>query len=222
MSSKKFITVKRKGNKQAVPISKRKPYGIQRELAYDEVQKLRKEGNKARLIETNRKRNLYAAYEGTIPVETKQSSENTGDNKNVTLKTETPINKKRTYKEVYENMKLVPISLRLSGEPRKGSIYAAIITGTDPKYGLKREFLNGDRTYSGKHDLTVDYSANLKPGTIIETGAGGSWKNKYGSYYIVTNKGLRQLESNYNGSGRLIVKDLIKAREKALGKFNEK
>ena len=124
---------------------------------------------------------------------------------------------KMTYSEARKSMKEVPVDFRLRGDPRKGSIYAAVITGTDPKYGLKRKFLNGDRTYTGKHDLTVDYHANLKPGTIVETGEGGSWKNKYGAYYIVTSKGLKPLKDNYNGEGKLYVKDLVKAREKATG-----
>ena len=125
---------------------------------------------------------------------------------------------KMTYSEAWKSMKEVPVDFRLRGDLRKGSIYAAVITGTDPKYGLKREFLNGDRTYTGKHYLTVDYHAKLKPGTIIETAEGGSWQNKYGRYYIVTSKGLTLLRGNYNGAGKLYVKDLVKAREKAIGK----
>lgn len=116
------------------------------------------------------------------------------------------------------HMPLVPVDLRISGEPRKGTLYAAVITGTDPKYGLKREFLKGDRTYTGKYDVTVDYSAKLKPGTIIETGEGGSWKNSYGNYYIVTTDGLKPFKSNYQGKGKLEIKDIMKAREKAMNK----
>ena len=180
-----------------------KPYGITKAEAEKEVHKLREEGERARLIETNRKKELYAPYEGVLKTASHDDKPQPAH--------------RLTYSELQKSMKDVPVEFRLKGEPRKGSVYAAVITGTDPKYGLKREFLKGDRTYTGKHDLTVDYHANLKPGTIIETGEGGSWNNKYGTYYIVTSKGLKPLKNNNNGEGKLYVKDLVKAREKATG-----
>ena len=194
-------------------MDKTKPYGVSRELAEEEVQELRKKGDRARLIETNRNKKLYAAYEGVTPV---QSGQNAQTMKNEETKKIPP--KRMTYKEAYEKMPLVPINLRIGGEPRKGSVYAAVITGTDPKYGLKREFLKGERTYSGKNDVTMDYSAKLKPGTIIETGEGGSWKNSWGNYYIVTTDGLKLFKSNYQGKGKLEIKDIMKARENAMSK----
>ena len=179
------------------------PYGTTKPRAEEEVHKLREEGEHARLIETNRKKELYAPYEGALkaqapPVRLSPS--------------------RISYSEAYKNMKEVPVKLRITGDTRKGSVYAAVITGTDPKYGLKREFIQGDKIYSSTHKLTVDYEAKLKPGTIIETGESGSWNNKYGTYYIVTSKGLKPLMSNYNGEGKLYVKDLVKAREKATAK----
>lgn len=180
------------------------PYGESKPEASEQARKLRDEGERVRVIETNKKKDLYAPFVGDLK---------TGK---VIEPAKESAKQKLTYSKALENMKPVPIELRIEGEPRKGSIYAAVITGTDPKYGLKREFLKGDKTYTGKHDVTVDYSASLKPGTIIETGEGGSWNNKYGNYYIVTDKGLRKLSSNYNGEGKLTVKDLVKAREKAL------
>ena len=204
-------------DRKVYPVGKRKAYGVPRELAYEEVQELRKKGGKARLIETNRRKGLYAAYEGITPYQYAQKGQtlanavNNGDNKKIPTK-------RMTYKEAYEKMPLVPINLRIDGDTRKGKVYAAVITGTDPKYGLKREFLTGDRTYYGKHDVTLDYSAKLKPGTIIETSESGSWKNSYGTYYIVTPTGLKHLKSNYNGDGKLFIKDLVKARENAMAK----
>ena len=50
-------------------MDKTKPYGVSRELAAEEVQALRDKGQKARLIETNRKKDLYAPYEGVLPVD---------------------------------------------------------------------------------------------------------------------------------------------------------
>ena len=184
------------------------PYGESRAEAEAEVQKLREEGEKARLIKTNEKNDLYAPYEGTLPVDKSV-------NEALVKSDAKPV--KMTYKDAIEKMKPVSGDLRIEGDTRKGKIYAAVITGTDPKYGLKREFLNGDRTYTDKgRYVTIDYHTNLKPGTIIETGEGGSWKNNYGYYYIVTTKGIEPFKSNYNGNNKLFIKDLIKAREKAM------
>ena len=54
---------KGKGKDRIVhPITTRKPYGITRELAASEVQALRAQGKKARLIQTNHRLDLYAPY----------------------------------------------------------------------------------------------------------------------------------------------------------------
>ena len=58
---------KRKDDGRVFPIQKRKPYGISRTLAYEDVQAFRKEGKKARLIKTNNKLDLYAPYISDIP-----------------------------------------------------------------------------------------------------------------------------------------------------------
>ena len=58
---------KRKDDGRVFPIQKRKPYGISRQLAYEDVQSLRQEGKKARLIKTNRKLDLYAPYISDMP-----------------------------------------------------------------------------------------------------------------------------------------------------------
>ena len=58
---------KRKDDGRVFPVKKRKPYGISRTLAYEDVQAFRKEGKKARLIKTNNKLDLYAPYISDIP-----------------------------------------------------------------------------------------------------------------------------------------------------------
>ena len=45
----------------------KKPYGVSRELAAEEVQAMRKNGYMARLIKTNRRLDLYAPYESVLP-----------------------------------------------------------------------------------------------------------------------------------------------------------
>ena len=188
--------------------SNKDPYGEPKSEATEQARKLREEGEHVRVIETNKKNEKYAPFVGDLKTGKIIGNENSD------------MKERQTYSKALEKMKPVNVNFRIHADSRKGSVYAAVINGTDPKYGLKREFLKGDKTYTGKNDLAVDYSASLKPGTIIETGEGGSWKNKYGNYYIVTNKGLRKLSSNYNGEGKLTIKDLVKARESALNKGN--
>ena len=47
--------------------SKKQPYGVSRKLAYGEVEALRNDGKRARLIKTNQKLDLYAPYESSLP-----------------------------------------------------------------------------------------------------------------------------------------------------------
>jgi len=73
----KWITKKGKdGENRHIPIKDRKPYGIPREKALIDVEKLREMGKRARLIETNRKHELYAPYEATINEEGNPIAEN--------------------------------------------------------------------------------------------------------------------------------------------------
>ena len=58
---------KGKGKERKVYPVKRQPYGISRELAYKDVQELREKGKRARLIETNKRLDLYAPYESDLP-----------------------------------------------------------------------------------------------------------------------------------------------------------
>ena len=60
-------TWKRKDDGRVFPIQKRKPYGISRTLAYEDVQAMRNAGKRARLIETNTRLDLYAPYESVLP-----------------------------------------------------------------------------------------------------------------------------------------------------------
>ena len=60
---------KGKGKERKVYPVKKQPYGISRELAYKDVQELREKGKKARLIETNKRLDLYAPYESDLPTQ---------------------------------------------------------------------------------------------------------------------------------------------------------
>ena len=54
-------------DRQVYPVNKQKAYGVARQLAYEDVVKLRDHGKRARLIRTNQKLDLYAPYESTLP-----------------------------------------------------------------------------------------------------------------------------------------------------------
>jgi hypothetical protein len=72
------------------PITKRAPYGVSRSLAAEEVERLRKEGERARLIETNRNRRLYAPYESKLSLIEKQQTPVTGEPKQNTPRVDKP------------------------------------------------------------------------------------------------------------------------------------
>lgn len=57
-------------DRQVYPIRKRQPFGVTRNIAYEDVMALRQQGKRARLIETNTRLDLYAPYESVIPAPT--------------------------------------------------------------------------------------------------------------------------------------------------------
>ena len=66
---------KGKGKDRIVYPVRKKPYGVTRQLAYQEVQALRKQGKKARLIQTNKRLDLYAPYESMIAPDGNEQAE---------------------------------------------------------------------------------------------------------------------------------------------------
>ena len=61
---------KGKGKERKVyPINKKKAYGVERTIAYEEVESLRNQGKRARLIKTNRRLDLYAAFVAMTPAD---------------------------------------------------------------------------------------------------------------------------------------------------------
>ena len=61
-------------DRQVYPIRKRQPFGVTRNVAYEDVIALRQQGKRARLIETNTRLDLYAPYESVIPAPTAEPS----------------------------------------------------------------------------------------------------------------------------------------------------
>jgi len=71
------------------------------------------------------------------------------------------------------------------GDIRKhGRSYIALITGTDPKYKYKREFL-GEGHFEGKHCHTTKVrTRDLEPFCVLEARDPGSWKNDSRDFYV--------------------------------------
>ena len=126
------------------------PYGISKPEAEEEVHKLREEGEHARLIETNRKKELYAPYEGKLKVKGHPEA----PAQRATLV-------KRPPKETIE----------LYDEGEKP--YIAEIIGPDKNYHYERKFISDMRTHEGgskRHPIyKVHFKGELPYGTIVET-----------------------------------------------------
>ncbi len=61
-----FRTKGKGKDRQVYPVNRKKPFGISRELAFRDVEKLRADGDRARLVRTNRRLDLYAPYVAVI------------------------------------------------------------------------------------------------------------------------------------------------------------
>ena len=203
----RWIKVEQNGKKQAVQVKRRKPYGIERPLALEEVQELRKKGDKARLIETNRKRKLYAPYLGILQkdINSPKSLENAinqgGNNTGVLVSQKAPFKPRIPMEE---------IELRDEGERP----YIAEITGPDDKYHYQREFIQQMKAKVGgsrKHPIyEVYFKGKLPYGTILDT-------TEY-SYMVVPKskrfpRGLRKIGTE-GINNRVRMKNLFEARDK--------
>jgi len=60
---------RRKDDGRVFPVQKKSPFGIPKQLAYADVNALRKDGKRARLIKTNQRLDLYAPYVSDTPSE---------------------------------------------------------------------------------------------------------------------------------------------------------
>ncbi len=73
-----------------------------------------------------------------------------------------------------------------TNDPRKGTPYVAKLVYRNGK--LEREFFPMDRVFGNK-TVTVKGKYRAKAGEIIERRIGGSWKNDYRYWFLVTPDG---------------------------------
>jgi hypothetical protein len=95
--------------------------------------------------------------------------------------------KKRSTSEEFE------FEFSATSDPRKGKPYVARLYWEDGK--LQRSFYDLNRQW-GKKEITVSGTYKAKAGDIIEQRIGGSWKNDYRAWYLVTEDG-EQIEVAY-------------------------
>jgi hypothetical protein len=192
-----------------VEVKKKLP-GEKREMAQGVVESQREKGEKVRLIKTNERKELYWPYEAESP-------KRVGETQKISEKRSPVPENKVEIPEKREKAKTlgknVHVHITASGEPRKGGVYIAKITGVDEKYGVKREFISTD-TYSHKNDREVVYDGKLPAGTIVETGDGGSWKNIDRNWGIVESNGRIKWKGATSIESKKEMRRIIRMREK--------
>jgi hypothetical protein len=90
-----------------------------------------------------------------------------------------------TEKKRYESNEF-KFEFSATNDPRKGMPYVARLYWEDGK--LQREFFDLHKEW-GKKEVTVSGTYTAKAGDIIEIRSGGSWKNDYRAWYLVTEEG---------------------------------
>ena len=103
MSTKWISKKDEDGSVKHIPIKEKKPFGIPRDKAMIDVEKLREMGKRVRLIETNRNRKLYAPYEAAID-ENGNPIPETNTNEAEKTKPETNMNEVKETKSEIKNM----------------------------------------------------------------------------------------------------------------------
>ena len=119
--------------------------------------------------------------------------------------------KKRSESKEYE------FEFSATSDPRKGKPFVARLYWQDGK--LQRDFYDLSRQW-GKNVVTVSGTYTAKAGDIIEQRSGGSWKNDYRAWYLVTEDGEQVMVAYIDNSnekarvteylrGKITAKELI-------------
>ena len=114
---------KGKGKDRKVYPVQKKPFGMARNLAMDEVLAMRREGKRARLIETNKRLDLYAPYESTIPSDITENSKETPESKAIPATIDAVTTMKSQIEEAVKAKDWSPISVF----SRDGKTYVAMV-----------------------------------------------------------------------------------------------
>lgn len=74
-----------------------------------------------------------------------------------------------------------------TSDPRKGVPYVAFLKIRNGK--LEREFVNNMTKTWGRKEVTVAGRYRARAGDVVEIRTGGSWKNDYRAWYVVSPDG---------------------------------
>ena len=105
-------------------------------------------------------------------------------------------NKVLAEKKRYES-KEFEFEFSATSDPRKGKPYVARLYWQDGK--LQRDFYDLNRQW-GKKEITVSGTYKARAGDVIERRSGGSWKNDYRAWYLVTEDGEQVMVANIDSS----------------------
>jgi ABC-type histidine transport system ATPase subunit len=86
---------------------------------------------------------------------------------------------------------------------------------------LQRSFYDLNRQW-GKHEITVSGTYKAKAGDIIEIRSGGSWKNDYRAWHLVTEEGELVIVADIDSSkDKARVTEYLQGKIKAEELINE-
>lgn len=148
-----FRTKGKGKDRQVYPINKRKPFGISKELAFKDVESLRAKGDRARLIKTNRKLELYAPFVSTI-----QPDANPQGSQRDAGSSEQVISARNQIEDVIHSQKLKRAFVNRTGQESDISVYQS---GNDTFLNV----VNQDHTmmvFEKLHDTTGIANADGK------------------------------------------------------------
>ena len=104
------------------------------------------------------------------------------ENKNIAEENSTQVSRKVLVKIKFESGFV---------DLRKGKGWAAVLR-VNGDGEIERDFIDINRLW-GKQGFVFTFEGEYPVGTVIEISEGGSWKNTYRSYNLVTAEGLKQI-----------------------------
>lgn len=135
---------------------------------------------------------------------------------NINYRVQFGLNLSSLYGKAIMDKKTFEFKFDFTNDRRKGIPYVAKLS-ISSENKVEREFFDLERQY-GKKDVTVYGQFEAQQGDIIEQREGGSWKNDYRYWYLVTPEGKLEKVADIDSSTRkkLVTKYLkkeVKAEE---------